>query len=485
MGSDFIDVNHLPCRLVLRLEFLLQVASVASSTNPIRKRADRVPSHSPDPAAPGLGELKVLGKYHLLRLLGKGGMGEVHLGFDPLSHQSVAVKLLDPQLETMPSFVNRFIREGEMSRKLSHPNLVKGLQAGCDKESGRHYLILEYVEGPTAQQRLEQEGRLPVAEALRITLEIARALEFLHHQAFVHRDIKPSNILLAPNGIAKLADLGVAKDLRGATELTTLDQGIGTPYYMPWEQTLNASVVDQRSDIFSLGATLYHLITGMVPFPGENDRVIARRKEIGNYRLVTDIDPELPRELDGILNQMLAKDPRRRFRTVRELIEVLTASGLKDGDLRIAKVDLDLGMDDTPTRLDVEKASQTPLEEDAVWLLCFRTRGGTARRTKGRTNDVMKWIDRGLLPRSTVAARKSSPRFRRLRDYPEFRTLFEKVSEKVAEASRRGRVRASRMERLSSQSSVSFRQLGVVCVTGLLSVLLSAAALYFLLFKQG
>jgi serine/threonine protein kinase len=294
-------------------------------------------SYSPrKPDSPGVlagpeVDLRSLSHYRILRAIGVGGMSEVYLAYDPKLGRQVAIKVLADRLVGNHTFVNRFLKEGQLGKQLTHPNIVKGFECAYDKSNRKYYIVMELVDGPTAQERLEKEGRLPVEEAVRIVIDLARALEYLHHERFVHRDIKPGNILIGPDGQAKLADLGVAKYLEKDQGLTTLDQQVGTPYYMPWEQSVNSSLVDPRSDIFALGATLYHLATGHVPFSGDDEAVIARAKARGMYLPASEHNPQLPAIFDAILERMLARDARKRFASARELIEILTASGLVEG----------------------------------------------------------------------------------------------------------------------------------------------------------
>jgi serine/threonine-protein kinase len=358
-------------------------------------------------------------------------MSEVFLAYDPKSARQVAVKVLADHLGGNDSFVNRFAQEGRLGKELTHPNIVKAHAFGKDPESGRWFIVMEFIDGPTALERLECEGRLPLAEAVRITMDIARALEFLHHNRFVHRDIKPGNILIAPDGTAKLADLGVAKQLENSQNLTSFDQGVGTPFYMPWEQGVNAGLVDFRSDVFALGATLYHLLTGHVPFPGDDETVIAKCKARGKYVAATERVPQLPPAIDIILDRMLARDPRKRFATALEVIEVLAVSGLAE----IANVDTDLPdlipQPLAPTRADLKSPSglDTPLEteNEQVWLLKFqRAEDGAWRKLRGLTADIIRLYEEGLLPEVVFAAREPSKVFRRLRAYPVFRNVVYK-----------------------------------------------------------
>src|SRR5262249_22290853 len=154
--------------------------------------------------------------------------------------------------------VDRFYREAKSGALLNHPNVVRNLAVGQDRATGKHYLVLEFVDGASAHALLQRYGRLSVGDAVHIALDTARALEHAHSRSIVHRDIKPDNILITRSGLAKLADLGLAKRTDEASHLTAARQGFGTPYYMPYEQAMNAKYADGRSDIYALGATLYH-----------------------------------------------------------------------------------------------------------------------------------------------------------------------------------------------------------------------------------
>ncbi|HEV3383347.1 MAG TPA: serine/threonine-protein kinase, partial [Gemmata sp.] len=199
-------------------------------------------------------DLRTVAGYRLLRLIGSGGMSTVFLSYDVSAGCPVAVKLLADHLCHSREFVSRFYREAHLSRLLSNPFLVRGFSAGYDPTVAKHYLILEYVDGPTAQTALNRLGRFPVGMAVKIGLDIAQALSFLHTRHYIHRDVKPDNILFHPSGTAKLADLGLAKRLNDDAHLTAVSQGVGTSYYMSYEQSVNANFVDGRSDIFALGA---------------------------------------------------------------------------------------------------------------------------------------------------------------------------------------------------------------------------------------
>jgi serine/threonine-protein kinase len=216
---------------------------------------DTLPRTQVDPAQSGAGpspdapELRRLGDYRILRRLGEGGMGAVYLGYHEADERQVALKVLSDALAGNQAYVDRFYREAKSGALLNHPSIVRALGVGQDPASRKHYLVLEFVDGPNALGLLEQLGRLPVGDAVHLALDVAKALEHAHSRNVIHRDIKPDNILITRSGIAKLADLGLAKRTDEASHLTAARQGFGTPYYMPYEQAVNARHADGRSDI--------------------------------------------------------------------------------------------------------------------------------------------------------------------------------------------------------------------------------------------
>lgn len=280
----------------------------------------------PDDRSPSLP--RVIGGVHLLRPIGDGAMSAVYLGFDPKALRAVAVKLLADHLAASAEFVARFYREARFSERLSHPNLIRGLGHGHDREANKHFLKLEYIDGPNALAVVTRDGRLPVPVAVRIGVDIAQALRFLHARNLIHRDVKPDNILLGPDGSAKLGDLGLTRKRTGERASAPAQQGVGTPHYMPYEQAVNGEQVDGRSDLFALGATLYHLLTGVVPFRGSTPEELVVEKACGEYPHARTVHPEIPTELDAILSKTLARMPGDRFQTAGDLVTALTGTRL-------------------------------------------------------------------------------------------------------------------------------------------------------------
>jgi serine/threonine-protein kinase len=325
-------------------------------------------------------------------------MSAVYQSYDVTAARPVAVKLLSDVLAGRPEFVNRFYREARLSSTLEHAHLVRGFASGFDRPTGKHYLVMELVDGTNAHAALGRLGRFPVGAAARVGLDIARALEFLHDRRYVHRDVKPDNVLLYAGG-AKLADLGLAKHLSDESHLTALNQGIGTPYYMPYEQAVNAHLVDGRSDIFALGATLYHLLTGAVPFPGTTPDDVQRGKWSGAFRPVRELAPEVPQELAALVEATLALDPRARVQKVGAFAGALDALNLATAIPARAFGAAD-GTDeappaqsDCPTRPDVRvgspRAHGAPPGADPFARFAP---AAAARRGAPRTRGIGRWV---------------------------------------------------------------------------------------------
>jgi predicted Ser/Thr protein kinase len=262
----------------------------------------------------------VLGKVLLKRVLGEGGMGTVYLGRHLTLDIDVAVKVLPPNLaQRNQAFIERFLREARTAAQIHHPNIVQVFDV--DFQRGYFFIVMEYVEGETAAERLRRKGRLSEREVVELGLEAAAALEYARRKAIVHRDVKPENLLISRDGEVKLADLGLAKRVAGETGsgLTLDGQALGTPAYIAPEQVSDARAADHRSDLYALGASLFFLATGRPPFQGPTAFQTMMRHlneaapELRAYRA------ELSVELNAIVKRLLQKDPRARYQTAGEL----------------------------------------------------------------------------------------------------------------------------------------------------------------------
>ncbi|MDB5349798.1 MAG: protein kinase family protein [Planctomycetota bacterium] len=275
-----------------------------------------------------------LESFELERAIGVGGMGAVYLATDTRLHREVALKILPPEQSNDSDVVQRFYQEGRAAARLDHENIARVYTIGGDK--GYHFIAFEYIEGTTLRQRVHERGPLPVDEAINYTLQIAGALVHASERGVVHRDIKPSNIIVTPQGRAKLVDMGLARKFeRGDDDggLTESGMTLGTFDYISPEQARDPRDVDVRGDLYSLGCTLFHMLTGRPPFPEGTvlQKLLQHQEEPPpNVRLA---NPAVPEDLAAILVKLMAKDRERRYQTpellVRDLLTVAGALGLR------------------------------------------------------------------------------------------------------------------------------------------------------------
>jgi serine/threonine-protein kinase len=259
--------------------------------------------------------------YELLTKIGQGGMGIVHRARHRETGKIYAVKLMTPEAAGDALLRGRFEQEFLANCRLRHPNLVRGY--ACDMQAGQPYFVMELVEGPTLGERIATQGRLANEEALQIIVQIADALRLAHESNMVHRDVKPDNILLGTDGQARLTDLGLVKDFTLHTELTTAGMGLGTLSYVAPEQAENARAADARSDIYGLGATLYHALTGVPPFQGRVRLVVLKKQTLNQFIPPRQLVPTIPRFVDQAICRALDGRPDRRQQSCREFIASL------------------------------------------------------------------------------------------------------------------------------------------------------------------
>jgi serine/threonine protein kinase len=265
--------------------------------------------------------------YELLGRIADGSMASVYRGRRREDGRLVAVKIPHRAVSGNKVLRQRFQNEYRIGRQLDHPNVVHTLDFG--QEGGTCFLVLELVEGVDLWERVARRGPLPEAEAVNIIAQVARGLHEIHKYGVIHRDVKPDNILLAPGGQAKLADLGLIKDLEGELNLTCANKGIGTPNFIAPEQFTEAQNADVRCDVYSLGASLYHALTGVLPFDGDNLSVILRKKFNNDLKPAREIVPALSEAVDWAIRRTVHADPQYRPASCQELIQLL--SGEKKG----------------------------------------------------------------------------------------------------------------------------------------------------------
>lgn len=268
-------------------------------------------------------EFHDVGPYEIRERIAKGGMGAIYKAHDRITNKTVALKVLLAARHDREADVERFLREARIACSLDHSGLVRGLSFG--KHEGVPFFAMEYVPGESLRARLGDQGALPPRVATDMVLRISRALGFVHEAGLVHRDIKPDNILLGGDGAVKLCDLGLAREVNLVTNLTQSGQTLGTPRYISPEQARAERDVDLRSDIYSLGITFFHMLTGRPPFTESSGIVVMSRHLYDEVPLIRSIDPSLPAELEAIVVKMCKKHRDDRYSDVKALVKDLEA----------------------------------------------------------------------------------------------------------------------------------------------------------------
>lgn len=348
----------------------------------------------------GTDTAKSVGNYDLLEKIAEGGMGAIYRGRHRDSGTIVAIKIMPTHMARNPVLLKRFEQEFRAASRLDHPNIVRALD--YSDNGNMPYLVLEFVEGESLGQKLEREGRMTESESIRLIAQVAQGLHRAHKQNLVHRDVKPDNILVTPDSIAKLADLGLVKETEADLNLTRTGRGLGTPHFMAPEQFRNAKNADIRCDIYSLGATLYQMVTGELPFRS-NGPLDAWMKKIQNELVPPrQIVPDLSERVDWAIRRAMSADPDKRPASCREFIEDLTGRSTR----RLPAVD-----------------SSTPQQE--LWYLVYKDETGLPHTVKGTVSAVRRSLRDGLLgdASNVRAARSKAGPFEPLRGHPEFRDL--------------------------------------------------------------
>jgi serine/threonine-protein kinase len=262
-------------------------------------------------------------RYQIDREIGSGGMATVYLAQDLKHDRRVAIKVLRPELAATLG-PDRFVREIEIAARLSHPHILPLHDSG--EAGGILYYVMPYVEGESLRERLDREGKLSVAEAVRLVDEIASALSYAHEQGVVHRDVKPENIMLS-GGRAVVADFGIGRAVcvAGGDRLTGTGFAVGTPAYMSPEQAFGEADVDARSDVYALGCVVYEMVSGHAPFEASTPQGLLAKQAGGTVPSLRASDPAIPPFLERAVERTLAKEPADRFQTASEFAEALTS----------------------------------------------------------------------------------------------------------------------------------------------------------------
>jgi serine/threonine protein kinase len=410
-----------------------------------------------------------LGDFKLLKKLGQGGMGEVYLANQVSLDRQVAVKILSKEMAKKPGFVERFVREARAMARIDHPNAVKVYAADSDK--GLHYVGIEYIDGQSMQDWIDQLGTLSIGDSIHVILSCADALNHAHELHLIHRDIKPDNILVTKKGVVKVADFGLAKALdEEDMSMTQSGTGLGTPLYMPPEQARDAKNVDHRTDIYALGCTFYYFLTGKLPFDGKSVLKLIVAKEKGQYPAARSLNSKIPEKLSLMIDKMIQKEPKHRYSSCEEIMNDLDQLGLENEGLSFADdeggsgttsrssrgrqrstVDSDNGTTSGVSmpqfRTSAEDATQkeaaAAAKDTTVWYVRYTNVKGESQVKEMNSRQVQQGILAEVLDVKAQAQRKGAPGgFMPLAAHPEFQDLMKKRLAKTHQSVRGDNLKA-------------------------------------------
>ncbi len=258
---------------------------------------------------------KINNRYEVIRLLGEGGMANVYLGEDTILNRKVAIKVLRGDLANDEKFLRRFQREALSASSLSHPNIVEMYDVGED--DGNFYIVMEYIEGRNLKQLLKRRNSLTLNEVMDIMLQLTDGIAHAHDSYIIHRDIKPQNILILDNGLVKITDFGISTALN-STQLTQTNSVMGSVHYLPPEQA-TGKAASIKSDIYSMGILMYELLTGKLPFKGDNAVEIALKQMKEKIPSILEEKPNIPQSVENIVLRACAKNPKNRYDDAKEM----------------------------------------------------------------------------------------------------------------------------------------------------------------------
>lgn len=343
-----------------------------------------------------------LGNYDVLAKLAEGGMGTVYKARSRLTGEIVAVKVVSPGPARNPIVLQRFEREFAAAKVLDHPNVVRAIEFSG---AGPHpFLVMEFVDGESLGQRMERTGAVPEPEAVALIAQVCDGLQRAHKQGLVHRDVKPDNVMVNLDGVAKLTDMGLVKEIDNDLNLTKTGRGLGTPHYMAPEQFRNAKTVDVRGDVYSLGATLYALVTGTVPFATSNPLECWMKKIRNEFPAPKELNAAISDRVDWAIRRAMSAEPNQRPSSCREFLEDLT------GQSRASA---------TPS------STAPPPGRAEVWYMVYKDETGQTHTVKGATEGIRKALKDSLLGDATtiLVGRTKTGQFMPIGSVPEFRDL--------------------------------------------------------------
>lgn len=349
--------------------------------------------------------LRTIGSYDLLQKIAEGGMGSVYKGRSHTTGEIVAIKIIPAETAKNPVLLKRFEQEFRAASLLDHPNIVKAIE--YNGTCINPFLVMEYVEGQSLGKRVEKDGAFTEEFALRILAQVCDGLHRAHKQGLIHRDVKPDNILVTASGVAKLTDLGLVKDVEGELNLTKTGRGLGTPHFMAPEQFRNAKNVDVRCDIYSLGATMYMMLTGSVPFAKTSPLDCWMKKIKNDFPPPRKLKPELSERLNWAVLRSMSADPAMRPASCRELLEDLTGQAWQ-------------GWNHSHPG---SQPSQPGLGD--LWYLVYKNASGLNTKVKGTTDSIRQNVRMNMLgdQSAIMVCRSKAGPFVSLKNVPEFRDL--------------------------------------------------------------
>jgi serine/threonine protein kinase len=344
--------------------------------------------------------LKSVGEYDLAEKIAEGGMGTIWRGLHRQTGEVVAVKIVPASMANNAVLQKRFEQEFKAAEKLSHPNIVRAIEYG--HEGSTPYIVMEFVPGESIGQRIERDGRIPEREAIDLVVQAANGLFHAHRRGMIHRDVKPDNIMITPDGKAKLADLGLVKETESDLNLTRTGRGLGTPHFMAPEQFRNAKNADKRCDIYSLGATLYMMVTGELPFKSCGPLDAWMKKIHNEITPPRKLVPELTERLDWAIRRAMSADPNQRPESCREFVEDLTGRSTR----RVPNVEADQPQQD-------------------IWFLVYVDEEGVQHTVRGTKAGIRRSLKEGRMGDASGvrASRDKKGPWEPLRSFPEFRDL--------------------------------------------------------------
>lgn len=446
----------------------------------------------------------VVGDFEIEQFIDQGAAGEVYAARQLNLGRRVALKVLSEHIATNRKMLERFRREAQVLARLDHPHIVRIL--GIGEHQGRPFAALEYVDGTSVDAVIERDGALSVADSLHIALTSAWALEHAHSHGVIHRDVKPANVLVSRQGLTKLADFGIVRQLDADMSMTATGVVLGTVDFMAPEQNTDSTHASPASDIYSLGVMLYCMLTGSLPFAGESPVRILDAKKAGKFAPARSINRKVPERLDLIIHRMLTPNPSHRYASCSELM--IDLAGLRrhgeslsfasGDDVYIAvgpwsklpqaegppagasEVDSSRALKSRGSSQQIEPESRTP----DTWYVAHENKLGKSVVSEMTAAELILALDRKLLPVSAQARRDPLEQYRPLTRFPELHPALKRRGVWIppSEATRKkqaSRKAKKRRDRRKERNDLILRMVvSVFAVYGLLRGITDIAGLF-------